>query len=174
MWHHFKEMGKRAVSPLGGSQGPTDEDRMTDQIFDELKELLGDGGRFFKSSNVSKELFDVDDDVARASKYHTPHVFMILGMPCTSNFIMMSLRNFTGPETANGIIQQVDVQGQSRRPSVVGKVETFFDSIIAQFKAGWTDLDGYSIKEAEVISNGPSTTRRIACADPTTSSSQAG
>jgi hypothetical protein len=108
MWHHFKEMGKRTVSPLGGSRGPTDEDRMTDQIFDELKELLGNGGRFFKSSNVDKRLFDVDDDVARASKYQNP-VFMILGMSCTSHtYILSSARNFTRPKTANGIIQQVD------------------------------------------------------------------
>lgn len=141
MWHHFKEMGKRTVSPLGGSRGPTDEDRMTDQIFDELKELLGIGGRFFKSSNVDKKLFDVDDDVARASKYHYPIFFMILGMPCTSNLYYCQTRNFTGPETTNGIIQQVDVQGQTRRNSVSGKVETFIDSDIAQFKAGWTDLD---------------------------------
>jgi hypothetical protein len=79
---------------------------MTDQIFDELKELLGNGGRFFKSSNVDKSLFDVDDDVARASKYHNP-LLMILGM-CSTSHTMLFPRNFTRPKTANGIIQQVD------------------------------------------------------------------
>ena len=136
MWHHFKEMGKRAVSPLGGSRGPTDEDRMTDQIFDELKELLGDGGRFFKSSNVSKELFDVDDDVARASKYHTPHVFMILGMPCTSNFIMMSLRYIMavhGYEEDN--IQVLLDDGNHTEPTYENIVNAY-KTVVAQSRDG--------------------------------------
>ena len=50
---------------------------MTDQVFDELRELLGNGGRLFTSSNnTMKEPFVVvDDDVARASKHHVPRVY---------------------------------------------------------------------------------------------------
>lgn len=62
MWNHFKELGK-------WQKGGTGDVGMGEQIFQELKTRLGEGGRFFKKSNYSGELFEVDDSVARQSEY---------------------------------------------------------------------------------------------------------
>ncbi|KAL3822336.1 hypothetical protein ACHAXA_002651 [Cyclostephanos tholiformis] len=57
MWNHFKELGK--------FQKGTENVEMCEQIYQELKMLLGVGGRFFKKRSYSSELFEVDDTVAR-------------------------------------------------------------------------------------------------------------
>jgi hypothetical protein len=69
MWNHFKELGK-------WQKGGTGDVGMGEQIFQELKTRLGEGGRFFKKSNYSGELFEVDDSVARQSEYQDPIIIL--------------------------------------------------------------------------------------------------
>jgi hypothetical protein len=61
MWEHFKELGKL-------QRGLTREIEICEHIFQQLKIRLGEGGRFFKKSKNSRELFEVNDAVARRSE----------------------------------------------------------------------------------------------------------
>ncbi len=63
MWKHFVELGPWCK---GGSL----EEGMADKIFQKLKSRLGKGGRFFKQSTAGV-LFEVTDDAAHMSEYHT-------------------------------------------------------------------------------------------------------
>ena len=50
---------------------------MCELIFQGFKMRLGEGGRFFKKSNVSDEMFEVNDAVARLSEYRDTHIMYV-------------------------------------------------------------------------------------------------
>ncbi len=61
MWEHFNN--------LGMIRDAKREQDTSDEVFAQFKQIMGNSGKFLKRSNANGSDFEVDDDVARESKF---------------------------------------------------------------------------------------------------------
>jgi hypothetical protein len=61
MWEHFNN--------LGMIRDAKQEQDASDEAFKQFKQIMGNRGKFFKRSNANGSDFEVNDDVARESKF---------------------------------------------------------------------------------------------------------